>query len=136
MKPAGSINAEAALHAAYEEWARLARGEGEAIAARDWARVADCQRRLGQLQPRIIRLTQGAREEWKQTNADLEVKRGTLRRIITGLMELELQNSTLLTAKKEIARKELGQLELARQNLKRIQRSYVPPRSGAWNSFS
>jgi hypothetical protein len=131
-----SITADTALLEAYAEWRRLSEQEGEAIRARDWSRVTECQNLLSALQPRIIRLTDQARQEWQRAGLDRAEKEGQLRRIISGLIELEAENSALLTAGKEAARKQIDQLDGARQNLKRVQRSYSPQRPAIWNSFS
>jgi hypothetical protein len=136
VNTAATITTETALFEAYQDWHRLAELEGEAIEARDWTLVKDCQRRLSELQPRIIRLTNFTREEWKRAGADLAEKEKNLRQIVSGLIELELQNSTLLTAAKEGIRVKVDQLDLVRQNLKRVQRSYSPMRPAVFSSFS
>ena len=136
VNAAAPITADAALLEAYAEWRRLADLEGDAIRARDWLVVAECQHQLQQLQPHIIRLTDQARAEWKRTGADQPAKEKNLRSIISRLIELELHNSSLLTVAQEAAREEFGQLELARQNLKRIQRFYAPQKPAVWSSFS
>ena len=137
LRPLDSaMTAEETLLEAYKDWRRLAELETEAIRTRHWILMADCQKRLASLQPIIIRLTADAREEWKKSNADKIAKQNELRAIISGLVELELQNSTLLAAAKDVAQTQLAQLELARTNLKRIQRSYGPIRPAVWNSLS
>ena len=127
---------EKALFEAYQDWRRLAELEGEGIRARDWPLVTDCQNRLAALQTSIIRLTSDAREEWRRTGADLAAKENTLRQTVSGLMELEMVNSTSLSAAKEMARAQLNQVDAARQNLKRVERSYSSVGSVGWNSFS
>jgi len=130
------MTAENSLHEAYKDWQKLAEQEGDAIRERDWLRVSDYQNRLKALQPRIIRLTALVRQEWQQMGIDRAPKEADLRRMISGLIEIEKQNSSALTAAKEGAREKLDQLDLARQNLKRVQRTYSPAYLAVWNSFS
>jgi hypothetical protein len=136
MNPAAFISTEAALLAAYEDWRRLAELEGTAIRTRDWNLVADCQKRISTLQPRILRLTQLAREEWLRAGVDRAEKENVLHRIIFDLIELGTRNNSALAAAKESARKQVEQLGSARQNLRRVHRSYSPLRPAVWNSFS
>ena len=136
MNSAASITQEAALFEVYGDWRRLAELEGEGIRASDWTIVADCQNRLAALQSRLVRLTNDTREEWRRTGADLAQKEDTLRQTVSGLMELEMENSALLSAAKEIARMQKNQLDGARQNLKRVQRTYSSTAATSWNSFS
>jgi hypothetical protein len=131
-----SITGEAALFQAYQDWRRLSKLEGEGIRVGDWTLVADCQKRLSALQPVIIRLTNQAREEWSRAGADLAAKENNLRGIVSTLVELEMQNSALLTEAKKGTRAQLDQLDHARQNLKRVHRSYSSIGPSAWNSFS
>ena len=136
MNQIPTITADAALLEAYQDWGRLAELEGEAINARDWTLVKNCQKRLSELQPRIIRLTNHAREEWKRTGENIPEKEANLRKIISGLIEVELQNSSSLSVAKEGVRAKMDQLDLVRQNLKRVQRSYSPMRPAIFSSFS
>jgi hypothetical protein len=136
MNPAAFISAEASLLAAYEDWRHLAELEGTAIRTRDWNLVTDCQNRISAVQPRILRLTHLAREEWQLTGVDRAEKEKVLHGILLGLIELGTQNNSSLATAKEATRKQVGQLGLARQNLKRVQRSYSPLRPALWNSFS
>ncbi len=130
------MTADATLHEAYKDWQKLAEQEGEAIRERDWLRVSDFQNRLKALQPRIIRLTALAREEWQKLGLDRTAKEAELRKMISGLIEIERNNSSALATAKEGAREKLDQLDSARQNLKRVQRSYSPAYLAVWNSFS
>ena len=127
---------ETALFEAYKNWRRLAELEGDGIRASDWKLVTDCQNRLAALQTRLVRLTNDAREEWRRTGADLAQKQETLRQTVSGLMELEMENSASLSAAKEITRVQLNQLDGARQNLKRVERTYSSVGSAGLNSLS
>ena len=130
------MDTEAALFEAYQDWRRLAELEGEGIRAADWRLVADCQNRLSALQTRLIRLTSEARQQWRRTGADLAQKEETLRQTISGLMELERENSASLSATQEIARLKLNQLSAVTRTLKRVERSYSTAASTGWNSLS
>ena len=127
---------EAQLLEAYQDWRRLAELEGEAIRTRDWTLMADCQQKLSALQSRIIQFTSQARDEWRRTGADLTLKEENLRQTVSSLVELEMQNSSALSAARETARAQLDQLDVARQNLKRVHRSYSSTSPAVLNSFS
>jgi uncharacterized protein YPO0396 len=131
-----SITVERELHEACQDWRRFAELEGDGIRARDWPLVTDCQKRISALQPRITRLTNAARDEWRRTGADLAKKENLLRQAISSLIELETQNSSSLAAAKEITRAQMDELDVARQNLKRVHRSYSAIGPAVWNSFS
>lgn len=130
------ITAEAALLQLYQQWRRLAENEGEAIRAQNWTAVAECNARLAALQPRITRLTAEVRLEWRRNGVNLEQKEKELRQIISDLIELGEQNSGSLTAARDTVRKNLDELDSARQNLRRVRRSYSASRPALWNSFS
>ncbi len=127
---------EKALFEAYQEWRRLTELEGEGIRTRDWTLVADCQNRLAALQTHLIRLTGEAREEWRRTGVELAQKENHLRQTVSSLMELEMANSASLSTAKEGVRAQLDQLGTARQNLKRVERSYSSVGSGLLNSVT
>jgi hypothetical protein len=55
---------------------------------------------------------------------------------VTGLIELEWRNNALLNVLYQAAKAEMGELEQAGQNLRRVQRSYAPARAAVWTSFS
>jgi hypothetical protein len=130
------MNADAQLRDAYAEWRRLAETEGEAIRARDWQLLLDCQHALQQLQPRIIRYTDDAQHEWTRLGVDRSDREQGLRLVISELIELEWRNDALLNVVAQTARAEMNELEQASQNLRRVQRSYAPARPAAWTSFS
>jgi chromosome segregation ATPase len=98
--------------------------------------VVDHQNQLSALQPTITQLTRQAREHWQNDGVNHSERENHLRGIISDLIELESQNNASLAAAKEVTRKQLDQLDGARQNLKRVQRSYSPLRPAMWNSFS
>ena len=130
------MNAAHDLHHSYREWRRLAEAEGEAIRAGNWMLVFDCQNALRQLQPRIVRQTDAARHEWAALGLDDDVMEDDLNNLIHSLIEIERRNNSLITARRCLAQEELAKLEQASLTLRRIQRSYAPPGSAAWVSFS
>ena len=130
------MNADYDLKHSYREWRRLAEAEGEAIRAHNWMLVFDCQSALRQLQPRIIRQTEAARQEWSALGMDAGTKEFELDAIILSLIELETRNNSLINARRRVAQEELSKLEHASLTLRRIQRSYTPPNIAGWNSLS
>ena len=130
------MSADTQLQDAYQEWRRVAEAEGEAIRNNNWPLVHDCQAALQQLQPRIIRCTEEAQHEWTQLGLDRTTKEKDLRSVVTGLIELEWRNNALLNVLHQTAKSEMGELEQAGQNLRRVQRSYAPARPAVWSSFS
>lgn len=130
------MNADYDLKHSYREWRRLAEAEGEAIRARNWMLVFDCQNALRQLQPRIVRQSEAARSEWAALGLDTGAKEFELDAIILSLIELESRNNSLIRARRRLAQEELAKLEQASLTLRRVQRSYVPATAAAWNSFS
>ncbi|HXT13380.1 MAG TPA: hypothetical protein VN873_17620 [Candidatus Angelobacter sp.] len=136
MNSAPTVTAEPALFEAYEEWRQIIEAAGAAIRAGNWSVASDCHKRISVLQPRITRLTNETRQEWQRAGAGLSVKERKLHAIVSGLIELELQNNSFLASAKQSARNHLDQLSRARQNLKRVHRSYSSVRPTTWNSFS
>ncbi len=131
------MSADAQLQDAYQEWRRLAEAEGEAIRTSNWGVLSDCQRALQQLQPRIIRWTEEAHQEWNRQGLDRSSKEQELRTVIAGLIEIEWRNNALLNVLYQSAKSEQAELDQAGHNLRRVQRSYAPPsQAAAWNSFS
>jgi tRNA isopentenyl-2-thiomethyl-A-37 hydroxylase MiaE len=130
------MSADRDLQNSYREWKRLAEAEGEAIRAGNWMLVFDCQNVLRQLQPRIVRQTEAAHREWTNLGLDSEVMENNLNAVIHSLIELESRNRSLIDARQRLAREELAKLEQASLTLRRIQRSYLPPNSARWISFS
>jgi hypothetical protein len=130
------MSADAQLQDAYQEWRRLAEAEGDAIRTSNWHLVHNCQNALQQLKPRIIRCTDAAQHEWTRLGVDRAAKEEDLRRIVTGLIELEWRNNAMLSILYQTAKVEMGELERAGHNLRRVQRSYAPARPAVWTSFS
>jgi hypothetical protein len=127
------MNASEELQSAYQEWHRLAKAEGEAIRNGNWTLVAECQNALQQLQPRIIRCMEEARQENSRPGIE---PNDYLRGLIAELIEIENQNNALLKSVRGAAQAQLGQLEQSGHTLRQVQRSYAPPRPPVWSSFS
>ncbi len=123
------------LQKAFREWHRLARAEGEAIRTGNWPLVADCQNALQQLQPRILRCLEEARQECARPGVDSHENEG-IRTLIAELIEIENQNNALLHTLRGTLQTQLGQLEQSGHTLRQIQRSYAPARPPVWSSFS
>jgi hypothetical protein len=130
------MSADAQLQDAYQEWRRLAEAEGEAIRASNWTVLHDCQSALQRLQPRIIRWTEEAQQEWQRLGADRSSKEQDLRTVISGLIEIEWRNNALLNVLYQAAKAESSELDQAGHNLRRVQRSYTQSPPAAWTSFS
>ncbi len=130
------MNADTQLQDAYQEWRRVAEAEGEAIRTSNWSLVHDCQTALQRLQPRIIRCTEEAQQEWTRLGVDRSTKEKDLRSVVTGLIELEWRNNAMLNVLYQTAKSEMNELEQAGKNLRRVQRSYAPARPAVWTSFS
>jgi hypothetical protein len=130
------MSADNQLQNACKEWRRLAETEGEAIRSGNWLLVADCQNALQQLQPRITLDVQDARQEWARLGADRAAKEQFFRGMAAELLEIERQNNAALNAAKQAALAQFGQLEHATRTLHQVHRTYAPPQSPAWTSFS
>ena len=130
------MNSNSTLQEIYREWHRLAEAEGEAIRAGNWTAVADCQRALEQLQPRIAACAQHARNESAPPVADRATADQNLRATINELIELERRNHGLLELARRSAHAQLAELSEADRTLRRLQRSYAPKPAAAWTSFS
>jgi hypothetical protein len=130
------MSAEHELNQAYREWRRLAETEGEAIRAGNWVLVADCQKALQQLQPRIQLHTREAQNEWTRLGLDRTAKDEHFRAMISELIQIESRNHELLRNMEQIARAQIGQLEQAGRMLRRVQQFYAPSRPAGWTSYS
>jgi len=119
------MSADHELNFAYREWRRLAEAEGEAIRAGDWILVSDCQNAMRRLQQQIIQCSEQARQEWASQHLDRTEKENSLRALIKPLIELEWRNHTLLDIRRCSVQSQLGQLNEARQTLRRLRQSCV-----------
>ena len=117
------MNAEDTLSDLYREWRRLAELEGDAIRARDWSLLADCEKSLRALQPKILRQHEAA-------------PKSACHATIAELIELARHNLELLEQCRRAASLQRTRLYQTRANLQRIQRSYASTPQAAWVSFS
>jgi hypothetical protein len=124
------------LFDAYDSWEQLTQAEGSAIQSGDWSRVAECQQAKQGLQKKIIHLTESAQAECIETGLDSKNFERDLRPIINNLISMESHNSELLAIRRQAADVEKLDLDQASQNLRRVQKSYSPPASPVWNSYS
>ena len=130
------MNAETELTEAYQEWRRLAESEGQAIQGCDWSLLAACQKALANLQQKITRLSQAAKNEWEKSGSARKAKEKKINDTIHELIALEQRNDTLLKSVRETARQQLERLDRSGQNLKRLHRSYSGETPLAWFSYS
>ena len=113
-----------ALQNLLREWQRLAETEGDAIRNSDWKLLADCQKAIKQLQPRIEQII-GARP-FQSAAASEPPPRHPL---VANLIELERRNQELLAERRHSARLQLDQLDQTTQQLRRVRRSYAPSKN-------
>jgi hypothetical protein len=118
------------------EWRRLAESEGEAIRARNWSLVAECQTALRQLQPRIARHALDARKEWMRLGPIRKEKESSFRATLQSLIEIGVSNRAILDRLRETARSNISQLEQAGRNLRKIHRFYSRSVPSTWSSVS
>jgi hypothetical protein len=130
------MNASDELQSVYHEWRRLARTEGEAIRDGNWLLVAECQNSMQLLQPRIVRCTEAARQEWARPGADGAAREKSVQTLIAELIEIERRNNALLDTVRGNSQVQLGELKQAGHTLRQVQKSYSPTRPPVWTSFS
>ena len=128
--------AKKSLFDAYNSWEQLTQAEGAAIQSADWARVAECQQTKQSLKKQIIQLTESAQAECIEAGLDSKNFERDLRPIINNLISMESRNSELIAIRRHAADVEKLDLDQAAQNLRRVQKSYSPPASAVWNSYS
>jgi len=126
------INANAEILELYQEWKRLTEKEGAAIMASDWVEVRSCQKAKQQLQPKIIQVTDVAKNA-PGGRSEFEAQ---IRECVNELIQLETRNSEALGKRLEAAEKERSSLEQTSQRLKRVQKSYSGTRESAWDQYS
>ncbi|HEV2454236.1 MAG TPA: hypothetical protein VGY98_08245 [Verrucomicrobiae bacterium] len=118
------MSAERSLFEAYREWQRLAKACQKAISLRNWDFLLQCQGAIKELQPSIAVATLKVRDEWNLSRADRTAEETRLRATILELMALLEANKKLLHDSREMALTKRKELDLAGQNLRRIQISY------------
>lgn len=121
---------------AYGYWEQWTRREGLAIQEGNWPQATECQKTKQELQSRLIRLTEAAHAECAEAGLDEDELARELRPIINGLIVLETRNAELLSERRRGADSQKIELENVSRNLRRLQKSYVPPSTAAWHSYS
>ena len=123
------------LFKTYEEWRDWSVLEGEAIRSADWSRVNSCQRAKMELQGRIIRFTQAARDNLTTTGGNWAEVEQRLRREVASLIDLENRNGETLAQVRCQALAEEAELDRSSRQLRQV-RSYAPVVRSAWSSYS
>ena len=118
------MNAETELLNAYREWHRLAHAEAKAIRTRNWDLLADCQLAIADFQNLTSRLMLDARGEWERAGLDVTEKQRHIQVFVHDLIEITLQNQSLLQRTKDEAAVKLDDLAEAGRNMTRLRRSY------------
>jgi hypothetical protein len=129
------MSAEHELRDLYAEWRRLAEAEGKAIREGNWEFVAQCQKAISQLPPRIDRLTGQARD-LANASSDARTPKLERRSTVLDLIELQRRNLASLQERRLKLSAHVEQLSRAGRNLRGIQRSYAPAATPAWSSYS
>ena len=88
------MDARQELLEVYDFWLASSEREGEAIRAGDWPVVAQCQEVKRQLQPKIIRHTETAQQEWTRAGRDWADVQRDVRAVVGLLMDLATANSS------------------------------------------
>jgi hypothetical protein len=128
------MKAEPDLDHAYAEWRRLAEAEGKAIREGNWLFVAECQQAIGRLRATVDQLIQQAHQE--TPSPDAQDRKLSRRANVLELIELQRLNLTSLQQRRQRLANHIEQLSCAGRNLRGIQRSYAPPATPAWSSYS
>jgi hypothetical protein len=116
----------------YEEWKGLTEKEGAAILELNWAEVRSCQKTKQQLQPRIIRATDAAKNAPGQ-GSEFQAR---IRHCVNELILMETRNSEALEKRLEAAENEMNSLDRTSYRLKQVQKSYTGARAPSWNQYS
>ena len=130
------MSAKQNLLATYSSWEEWTRREGLAIEEGDWRRLNECQKAKGELQARILLLTQAANVEFVEAAHDAKELERNLSPIIHSLIELERRNAERLADRRRAAGSQLAELDNTSRNLRRVQKSYVQPPQAVWDSYS
>ena len=130
------MNARNELLAVFDQWRQLTETEGDAIKLADWPQVDACQNAKQRLQPLIIRFTGEAQAESARLGVDRSMMEREIRGVVDHLIRLEHRNGEWVSDCRRAAQGREGNLEQATRNLSRVQKSYAPPRSAVWQSYS
>jgi hypothetical protein len=112
-----------------QHWLQLAQKEGEAIESGDWAAVIKIQARKTVLREKFtVAALQCAALD--ATDASGQASSRPFRLEVARIVSLLTRNGEALAEKMRQARERQHSLEQGRQNLGRIQRSYLRPQPG------
>jgi hypothetical protein len=123
------LSAEEKLLTLYDYWRVLTVGEGDAIRAGEWDRVAEFQEGKRQLREEIAAAT----EELGPPSAQFEQ---AFAAVGEKLILLELENARALAAQRQIAEQAERELEQISRNLRRVHQAYGHGPGAAWQSYS
>jgi hypothetical protein len=120
----------------YEEWRVQTESEGEAIRAKDWSRVNQCQQAKLQLQPLIQDWTGAARREQQEQGRDTDALQRELRGLLQQLAQAEVRNQKWLAQHQTALETRRVELQQTARNLGRVRRSYGLLNQSVWQSYS
>jgi hypothetical protein len=123
------VNDSKDLTAVLAEWRRLAEAQGEGIRAGNWSFVAECEKTIARLQSSSHHLRQRA-------NPAGVPSKPSHRSTVLDLIALQQRNLATLQQRREILSNQIENLTRTSRNLRGIQRSYSPPGSTGWSSYS
>ena len=119
------MDSQTSLLTLYEKWRLLTGSESDAVRARDWARLVECQAAKQTLAQEIAAARPAA------SGSD-----SASRLIITELISMEQQNADALASAIEEARAEHQSLRKTGQKLRQLHRAYAPGAAPLWHSYS
>ena len=119
----------------YEQWKRLTIAEGAAISSSDWVEVRRCQSEKKALQDKIIGLTEFAKAECSNPTQKEEFE-SRIRSYVNELILLETGNNDTLQKRLQNLARERSDLDRAASRLRKVHKSYVPPRDAVWDRYS
>jgi ElaB/YqjD/DUF883 family membrane-anchored ribosome-binding protein len=130
------MDTESELGATFREWRRLAEAKGQAIRARNWAFVRDCQNALQCLRSRIDSVAEDARRHWILLGPDGASRRQALRAAVRELIDIERRNQQSLERHRDRLAAEGERLKQAGQNLRQLRKTYARALPSNWCSYS
>ena len=130
------MSARKELAGILEQWLQLTRAEGAAIQASAWPAVRRIQARRAALRKSLAEAARACAEE-DATAAPGNPALKSFRAEAGRIMSMLARNGAALAAQSRRAQARQEALDQEKQNLRRIQRSYVRPHPPtAWHSYS
>ncbi len=130
------MSARQELWKLYEQWRSLTEAEAEAIRSSSWGRLSEWQDAKFKLRQELIQATEAFQTEQVCNQLNREELECQFRTLIGELILLETRNGELLAVRQQAAKLEQMEMDRTHRNLRQIQRSYAPPRSALWQSYS